>query len=562
MNSQVAILMSVRNEEEYVDYNIAYHLDLGVDYIFIVDHCSSDGTSQILASYNENPQVIVIREDNEVFDHAVIINKLLKYAKENYEIDWFIFLDVDEFLSLRENYIHQFVSKLDQNNIPYATIGWANALFDLSFVDYICSPVHPIDTTKFYLPWPEKHWQEHGHFRKAIVRNHDRIQVVVGGHYVHTENNEEFFGDYHWNPFIIPETEARLLHFEMRGSPGSLYKKWTQLSKFEHDSTSSTDAPWLERIITINNYVKEYKDNLTALKKRWFQEHHTLFGTEIGDDRLWYDNTLVNWYGKYLRRKLEAGKIKSLCFVRQGHLGDVIMTEPIARYLSAYVEKIYLATAISEVNMLLSSYDGIYSMEELINRDIPAEAFVRLVYERSENHRTYIQAFFESVGFVNVNTKDIPVLAGSWNDLVDKDYVLLAPHTSNWEYKKRNWGYGRFIELKSLIEQELNFKVVVLEKDITFADMIILIKNCRFLVGNDSGPAIIAQSFGVKSFIIFGATHPKYLHLSTKAKPIYDKERHQLCSHYSREEEIRCCEEFCMDRIRVAEVFKTIKENL
>lgn len=89
-----------------------------------------------------------------------------------------------------------------------------------------------------------------------------------------------------------------------------------------------------------------------------------------------------------------------------------------------------------------------------------------------------------------------------------------------------------------------------------------LIKNCEFMIGNDSGPAVIAQSFNKKSFIIFGATNPKYLHLSKNVVSIYDKNRHDLCDHNSREEEIQCCEEFCMDRIRVNDVFEKIKSSL
>mgnify|MGYP001615347073 CR=1 FL=1 len=93
--SKTAILMSVRNEEAYIDLNISYHLDLGFDFIFIAAHCSIDGTKDILNLYKDDPRVIVIDETNPIFDHARITNNLLKYAKKNYKVDWFIFLDVD-----------------------------------------------------------------------------------------------------------------------------------------------------------------------------------------------------------------------------------------------------------------------------------------------------------------------------------------------------------------------------------------------------------------------------------------------------------------------------------
>ena len=92
--------------------------------------------------------------------------------------------------------------------------------------------------------------------------------------------------------------------------------------------------------------------------------------------------------------------------------------------------------------------------------------------------------------------------------------------------------------------------------------MMSLIQHCKFFVGNDSAPAVIAQSFLKKSFIMFGATSPKYLHLSDNAKPIYDDKRHRLCDHKTRQEEIDCCEEFCMERVKVEDVFKEIINNI
>ena len=295
-NNTVAILMSVRDEESYIDLNIAYHLDLGFDYIFIANHCSTDYTNEILASYGDDSRVIVIEEKDPVFDHAKITNKLLSYANANYKVDWFIFLDADEFLSVKDKTVHDFTARLKQHDIPYATIGWANALFDYTLSDYTCSPVHSIDTTKYYYPWPEKTWQEYGHFRKTIVRNHENMEVVVGGHYVRTENNPDFFGEYHWNPFIVPKSEARLLHFEFRDKATTIYKKWEKLASFESDSTSDVSAPWLERIQTIRKYVEDFKDNIDEINKRWFSEHRTFWGTLISKDKVVYDTSLAIWY--------------------------------------------------------------------------------------------------------------------------------------------------------------------------------------------------------------------------------------------------------------------------
>lgn len=167
----------------------------------------------------------------------------------------------------------------------------------------------------------------------------------------------------------------------------------------------------------------------------------------------------------------------------------------------------------------------------------------------------------ESVGFDDVVINEIPILNNGWDNIIDRDYILISPYTSQWEKQKRNWGYEKFLELSGLLESEYGIKCIMLEEHYSLDEMMSLIKHCKFFIGNDSGPAVIAQSFDKRSFIIFGATHPKYLHLSKNAVPIYDKNRHKLCKHNSREEEINCCEEFCMDRIRVVDVFNRIKNS-
>jgi len=268
------------------------------------------------------------------------------------------------------------------------------------------------------------------------------------------------------------------------------------------------------------------------------------------------------WYRKYFRKQIESGNVKSVCLVRNGNLGDVIMTEPIVRFLSKYVNKICLATDIEDVKSVFNTYDKIYKYKQINSGEIDCDMTIRMIYELSNNQKTYIQGYMESIGFGDKINKDIPLLNMEWNNIIDHKYILIAPFTSSWEEKKRNWGYKKFIDLSRLLEVEYNVKCIILEKDYSFNDMISLIRHCEFFVGNDSGPAIIAQSFKKKSFVIYGAIRPSYIHTSEYGVSIYDENRHKLCKHNLRKEEIDCCEEFCMDRISVSEVFDKIRNKL
>ena len=130
-----------------------------------------------------------------------------------------------------------------------------------------------------------------------------------------------------------------------------------KVSIIEKDSTSDPNAPWIERIQTIRKYVKIYKGKMGTLKKKWFFEHRTFWGTLIPEDKIIYDRTLVVWYGRYFRKKLETGKIKKVCLVRRGHLGDIVMSEPIARFIKKDVEKVYLTTEVTNAKLLFDTYD-------------------------------------------------------------------------------------------------------------------------------------------------------------------------------------------------------------
>lgn len=153
-------------------------------------------------------------------------------------------------------------------------------------------------------------------------------------------------------------------------------------------------------------------------------------------------------------------------------------------------------------------------------------------------------------------------MKNEWDNIVEGEYILIAPFTNCWEEKKRRWEFEKYVELSKLLETEYNLKCIMLEKRYSFDETVSLIKHCKFFIGNDSGPAIIAQSFKKKAFVIFGATRPEYLHLSEFTVPIYDRNRHKLCNHTSRKEEIDCCEEFCMERITIDKVFDQIRLNL
>ncbi len=48
--------------------------------------------------------------------------------------------------------------------------------------------------------------------------------------------------------------------------------------------------------------------------------------------------------------------------MREGNLGDVIMTEPVARFLLKYVDEIVLATNMSNFNLINKTYKKLFRL--------------------------------------------------------------------------------------------------------------------------------------------------------------------------------------------------------
>ena len=86
------------------------------------------------------------------------------------------------------------------------------------------------------------------------------------------------------------------------------------------------------------------------------------------------------------------------------------MTEPVAKFLSKYVDQIYLATKIEWAESIFNTYNKVYRYNQVNSGEIDCDIMIKLVYELSDNQKTYIQGYMESIGFGEMAVKDIPIL--------------------------------------------------------------------------------------------------------------------------------------------------------
>lgn len=92
--------MLVRDEADVIELTIRHHLAL-LDGIAVLDHASTDGTSEILAALKaEGLPLFLSRDDNPRYRQVEMINRLVRHAVLTTEFDWAVPFDADEFLSV------------------------------------------------------------------------------------------------------------------------------------------------------------------------------------------------------------------------------------------------------------------------------------------------------------------------------------------------------------------------------------------------------------------------------------------------------------------------------
>ena len=116
---KTAIATVVKNETEYIEDFIKYHLNIGIDEIFIYEDYGSVSHKEITDKYNnvylssvldlfdteeEKQEVIQMRID-KIPPQTLYINQMLKYLHPTHNEGWWVFLtDIDEFITCTEKF--------------------------------------------------------------------------------------------------------------------------------------------------------------------------------------------------------------------------------------------------------------------------------------------------------------------------------------------------------------------------------------------------------------------------------------------------------------------------
>ena len=183
--------------------------------------------------------------------------------------------------------------------------------------------------------------------------------------------------------------------------------------------------------------------------------------------------------------------------------------------------------------------------------------------------------------YTNAIQEIIPVVEHNYTTIStrDSDRILIAPF-AGWNSKE--WSLMKFIELAEKLKEKYDVCFIFdnrkLEEDIisylndkkikflntrTVKELINEIKDCKILIGNDSGPVQIAALLGKYTFSIYGPTNPKF-HLPKgnrhfyiqKSLPCTPKADERLC--FTDGGKDGCPSFECLGILTVDEVYNSI----
>jgi hypothetical protein len=207
---KLVMTMLVRDEADIVDEQIAFHLNVGVDFVIALDHRSCDGTSEILSSYARDGYLTCIREEGAEVRQSEWVTRLARLAAGEHGADWVINADADEFFWPRAQSLKEALGAVPaEYGVVYGPIchflpSGATGSFD-EFMT-----IRLLETASINNPL-----SRHRPSLKAAHRGDPCVVVLRGNHEVESGGNKL----YDWHPFEV-------LHFPDR-SPEQRVRKYT-----------------------------------------------------------------------------------------------------------------------------------------------------------------------------------------------------------------------------------------------------------------------------------------------------------------------------------------------
>jgi hypothetical protein len=329
---KIAGITMVRNEIDVIEFCIEHHLAQGLDYIFICDNGSTDGTLEYLKNKSSSDSRVILYEEAGNFHQEKIINKLSALAYEN-NCQWVVPFDADEL------WFSEDTLKINLSNITEASV-------KIKLQDFIQSSDIISPRTNTYLPikWRlEENLQqlnledvvkgnrsmiENPSFYKYIVRTSEKLNISPGAHSFGGQEQTFYEGN-----------EFKAYHIPIR-SYQALINKAEQGQRLI-DAGYPEGHGW-----HVQRYAKIYQSGLLL------------------DE--WNRNSEVD--GKITRQN---GSVKELCFDDSlSKMYDEYITESGKGKITAAIRTIGRKSLKDSIESALREFDNVIVVADRVNLDL------------------------------------------------------------------------------------------------------------------------------------------------------------------------------------------------
>ena len=192
----------VRDEEDIVDAQVAYHLHAGVDHVIAMDNASTDGTTEILERYERAGCLRLLREPADDMRQDEWVTRMARLAATEHDADWVLHADADEFWWPRGGSVKDVLATVPER---YGVVRgcWRHflprpddgAFFAERMTVRLTTPAHPGDKETIF----------HAH-QKVAHRAHPEVEIERGNHNADAPGLEPLRA---WHPLEV-------LHFSFR----------------------------------------------------------------------------------------------------------------------------------------------------------------------------------------------------------------------------------------------------------------------------------------------------------------------------------------------------------
>ena len=135
-NTKIALCTIGKKENLYAKEFIQYYINLGVDHIYIYDDNdpNTERISDIIEPKYQSQVTTILTKDKNITHQSMAFDDCYRTNNKNY--DWFIILDMDEFLYIKNNTLENYLSDDIFNKCDIIRINWVISLDnDLLYYD-------------------------------------------------------------------------------------------------------------------------------------------------------------------------------------------------------------------------------------------------------------------------------------------------------------------------------------------------------------------------------------------------------------------------------------------